>query len=235
MMRELCGAGAAERLREGFEVALVGPPNVGKSTLLNALTGREVAITSDIAGTTRDVIEVRLDLRGLPVTLLDTAGLRDATDSIEEIGVERARIRAAASDLRVLLLEEPGTVPPGIDIRSDDIIVFGKADQGGRTEGFAVSGLTGQGIPELLDWIADVLERRVAGASTISHARQREAIARAITALEAACSALERPVPVLEIAADEVHRGLRALDFLVGKVDVETVLDTIFRSFCLGK
>ena len=110
MDRELAGSRVAERIRDGFEVALVGPPNVGKSTLLNALAGREVALTSELAGTTRDVIEVRLDLDGLALTLLDTAGLRDPGERIEALGIERARRRAAAADLRVFLVDTAGEV-----------------------------------------------------------------------------------------------------------------------------
>ena len=110
MDRELAGSRVAERIRDGFEVALVGPPNVGKSTLLNALAGREVALTSELAGTTRDVIEVRLDLDGLALTLLDTAGLRDAGERIEALGIERARRRAEAADLRVFLVDAPDEV-----------------------------------------------------------------------------------------------------------------------------
>jgi tRNA modification GTPase len=109
--REISGVGVAERIRTGFEVAILGAPNVGKSTLLNALAGRDAAITSDVAGTTRDVIEVRMDLRGLPVTLLDTAGLRDTTDRVEAIGVDRARTRAQSADLRVLLAEPDTPLP----------------------------------------------------------------------------------------------------------------------------
>jgi tRNA modification GTPase len=236
MARELAGGAMAERLREGFEVALVGAPNAGKSTLLNALAGRDVAITSEVAGTTRDVIEVRMDLRGLPVTLLDTAGLRATGDAVERIGVERARDRAAAADLRVVLAEDAGDVAAlGLDLGSDDIVVRAKADLVPGAGGLAVSGLTGVGIGELLDRIAGVLEARAAGAGSLSHARQREAIARAVMALDAAAGFLGTEPPQPELAADSLQQALRALDFLMGRVDVEAVLDVIFASFCLGK
>ena len=110
---EADGAKISERLRDGFEVAIVGAPNAGKSTLLNALAGREAAITSEFAGTTRDVIEVRMDVGGLPVTFLDTAGLRESTDAVESIGIQRAKVRAAAADLRVFLASN-GVMPAGI-------------------------------------------------------------------------------------------------------------------------
>jgi tRNA modification GTPase len=126
---EIKGVGVAERIREGFEVAIVGRPNVGKSTLLNALSGREAAITSEIAGTTRDVIEVRMDLRGLPVTVLDTAGLREAEDRIESLGVERAIARAEKADLRVILLSRRDEPPP-IEVHNGDILAVSKSDVG---------------------------------------------------------------------------------------------------------
>ncbi len=156
LRREAKGATAAERIRDGFEVAIVGPPNVGKSTLLNALAGRDAAITSDIAGTTRDVIEVRMDLRGLPVTILDTAGLRETEDRIETLGVQRAIARAEAADLRVILLESLEDEPLLSPI-DDDIVAVGKADLA-ATESFAVSGRTGAGLDRLIDMIVERLE-----------------------------------------------------------------------------
>ena len=121
MQAQVDGFGAAERIRTGYEVAIVGPPNVGKSTLLNALAGRDAAITSEVAGTTRDVIEVRMELAGLPVTLLDTAGLRETDDTVEKIGVARALERAKAADLRVFLIESDSK--PEFDPAPDDIVI----------------------------------------------------------------------------------------------------------------
>lgn len=226
------GVGIAERIRDGFEVAIVGPPNAGKSTLLNALAGREAAITSEVAGTTRDVIEVRMDLGGLPVTVLDTAGLRATSDSVEEIGIKRALERADASDLRVFLLKD-GDRGVGLDPTADDIVVSGKADLGG--DGFRVSGMTGEGIDVLVARIEQVLSSRAAHAGTAIRARHAAAI-------QVACEALERArIEVLlgpdraELAAEELRSGVRALDTLVGRVDVENILDEVFASFCLGK
>lgn len=228
LRREAQGFAAAERIRDGFEVAIVGRPNAGKSTLLNALAGREAAITSTVAGTTRDVIEVRMDLGGLPVTLLDTAGLRDATDEVEKIGVTRAVDRASAADLRVFLLDECDEVPllapePG------DIVVRGKADRGG-----GVSGLTGVGVPELVALISGRLATRAAGAATINRARHLQAVRTAIGAMESARDELCLPDRV-EHAAESLRQALRALDALIGRVDVENLLDEIFASFCIGK
>ncbi len=233
MVREIDGSRIAERIRDGFEVAIIGAPNTGKSTLLNALAGRDAAITSEIAGTTRDVIEVRMDLRGLPVTFLDTAGLRVAADEIERLGVARAQARAKNADLRVLLLSDEDT-PDMVELFGGDIKIWGKADLrdgGGR----GVSGLTGAGIDQLIGEISDVLGRRVAGAATATHARHRAAIRAAEGALAAAGFELEEGPGRVELAAEEVRSAIRALDGLVGRVDVENLLDEIFSSFCLGK
>ncbi|HQY42559.1 MAG TPA: tRNA uridine-5-carboxymethylaminomethyl(34) synthesis GTPase MnmE [Paracoccaceae bacterium] len=229
---ELRGVGAAERIRDGFEVAIVGRPNAGKSTLLNALAGREAAITSETAGTTRDVIEVRMDIRGLAVTLLDTAGLRDGADKIEAIGIERALERADRADLRVFLLD--GQDVPLLPPRPDDILAWGKADISGR-EGLAVSGKTGQGLDLLVATVADVLGRRAAGAGTMTRERHRRAMTRAIGALESARTEVEAGQNRTELAAEQLRQAIRALDSLVGRVDVEDLLDEIFASFCIGK
>lgn len=229
LRRESGGARAAERIRSGFEVAIIGAPNAGKSTLLNALAGREAAITSEYAGTTRDVIEVRMDMGGLAVTLLDTAGLRETEDHVERIGIRRALDRAEAADLRVFLLSE--TPITGIAPQHEDIVVQGKGDLSGS----GVSGLTGQGLQDLIDAISDRLQRRVADAATITRERHRLAIERAIGALESARSAVEKGPDRAEIAAAELRVAIRALEALVGRVDVENLLDEIFASFCIGK
>lgn len=230
MRRELRGAGIGERLRDGFEVALVGLPNVGKSTLVNRLAGRELALVSDEAGTTRDVLEARLELAGLPVTVLDMAGLRPA-QGVEAAGVARARARAAAADLRVFLVEDERDVGRlEVAVAADDLVVRAKAD---CTRDAGVSGLTGNGVERLLSDIAGVLSRRIGRSGAISHARQRQATERAAEAVARAGRLLEGAA--VELAAEELRLALRSLDFLVGRVDVEAVLDVIFASFCLGK
>lgn len=232
-LRAQCaGIGAAERIRAGFEVAIVGAPNVGKSTLLNALAGREAAITSQHAGTTRDVIEVRMDLGGLPVTLLDTAGLRETEDEVESIGIARARQRAEAADLRVFLIE-PGDRPE-IAPRPDDIILAPKADR--RSDGAAaVSGKTGQGIDALVARITATLADRSAGAGLATRQRHRIAMERAAADLDSALALLAQGPDRYDIAAEEIRAAIRALESLVGRIDVENLLDEIFASFCLGK
>ncbi len=232
LRREVAGVGAAERIRDGYEVAIVGRPNAGKSTLLNALAGREAAITSDVAGTTRDVIEVRMDLRGLPVTLLDTAGLRDSDDRVEAIGIERALERAAAADLRIFLLD--GQDVPLLPPADDDLLVWGKADVAARP-GMAVSGLTGEGLDQLVAAVADRLEKRAAAAGLMTRERHRTAMQVAIASLESAENEVWAGPDRAELAAEHLRQAIRALDSLVGRVDVEDLLDEIFASFCIGK
>jgi len=229
LRREVAGSHAAERIRDGFEVAIVGAPNAGKSTLLNALAGRDAAITSEFAGTTRDVIEVRMDIGGLAVTLLDTAGLRKTADPVEQIGIERALERAKSADLRVFL--ESGEDVPGIMPMPDDITLLGKADVTGK----GVSGKTGQGVPELIAAIGERLLARSAGAGLVTRERHRLAIERAIGAMESAQVEIQKGAARAELAAADLRIAIRALEALVGRVDVENLLDEIFSSFCIGK
>ena len=231
--REVAGVQAAERIRDGFEVAIVGAPNAGKSTLLNQLAGREAAITSDIAGTTRDVIEVRMEIAGLAVTFLDTAGLRQTEDRLEQAGINRALSRAQAADLRLFLMD--GSETPGLTPLADDLVVFGKADTLSGVDGLAVSGLTGAGVPELLARIGGILESRVASAGALVRERHRLAVTAAIAALAESRAEVVRDHSRVELAAEHLRRAVRALDALVGRVDVDDLLGEIFASFCIGK
>ncbi len=230
---EVEGSRIAERIRDGFEVAILGKPNIGKSTLLNALAGREAAITSETAGTTRDVIEVRMDLGGLPVTVLDTAGLRDAKDDVERIGIDRARARGEAADLRVFLVADPDE-HLSMTRQADDIVVVGKADlyTGDHP---AVSGASGFGVSDLVARITGVLEARASIPATAMRARQRISISEALGFISAARVEAEQGESRIEYASENLHRAIHALDVLIGKVDVEHILDEIFSSFCLGK
>ncbi|MEX0282006.1 MAG: tRNA uridine-5-carboxymethylaminomethyl(34) synthesis GTPase MnmE [Arenibacterium sp.] len=229
---EAAGVVMKERVRTGFEVAIIGPPNIGKSTLLNALAAREAAITSEIAGTTRDVIEVRMDLQGLPVTLLDTAGLRDTNDVVESIGVARAKERAGRADLRVFLME-PGQEPV-FPPMTDDILVLGKGDiHAGRAR--SVSGLTGQGLTELSNQIAEILSARIGSSGTATRYRHERAMRESLGFLEQAQQLLSSGEDQYDIAAYTIRSATIALETLVGRVDVEDLLDEIFASFCLGK
>jgi len=232
---QLAGAQAAERIRDGFEVAIIGSPNAGKSTLLNACARREAALTSEIAGTTRDVIEVRMDIGGVPVTLLDTAGLRATTDPLEKAGIARARARADQADLRIFLLcagEDPASLE--MSPREKDIVVQGKADLQ-PSDGFAVSGKTGYGIDALLERIGAVLSARVSTASSVIRERYRLAMLDAVSSLESALDHVSDDADQVDLASEEIRSALRHLDVMIGRVDVEDLLDEIFSSFCLGK
>ena len=231
--REAAGVSAAEQIRDGFEVAIVGPPNAGKSTLLNHLAGREAAITSDIPGTTRDVIEVRMEIAGLPVTFLDTAGLRDTDDPLERIGIERGVARAKAADLRVFLVD--GEPVPGLTPGLGDIFTLAKSDLNTSLVGRAVSGLTGEGVAALVELIGETLQDRVASAGTLVRERHRLAVVAAIAALVEARAEVLRPDSRVELAAEQLRRAVRALDALIGRVDVDDLLGEIFASFCIGK
>lgn len=231
--KEAAGVAAAERIRDGFEVAIVGAPNAGKSTLLNQLAGREAAITSEIAGTTRDVIEVRMEIAGLPVTFLDTAGLRETEDRLEKVGIDRAVARARSADLRLFLTD--GSVPSVLVPTAEDIVVQGKADTISVKTRQAISGLTGEGVPELLARIGEILQARVASAGVLVRERHRLAVNGAITALAEARTEVVRDDSRVELAAEHLRRAVRALDALVGRVDVDDLLGEIFASFCIGK
>jgi tRNA modification GTPase len=235
LQTESDGSRISERVRDGFEVAIIGAPNVGKSTLLNRLAGRDAALTSRIAGTTRDVIEVRMELSGLPVTFLDTAGLRATDDLVENLGIALAVSRAKTADLRVFLVDETGSVDFDILPEPTDLIVFGKSDLLLKAKELSVSGITGNGVSELVERIATVLGERASGAATATRARHRHAIDQAISLLESARHVVSEEPERSELASEDIHQAVRALDSLIGRVDVEHVLDEIFASFCLGK
>lgn len=215
-------------------MAIVGAPNVGKSTLLNRLAGRDAAITSDVAGTTRDVIEVRMDLLGLPVTILDTAGIRESDDVVEKLGVARARERALAADLRVFLAERAEAPETGL-MGPDDIVLRAKGDLVESVAKDAVSGLTGAGVDRLIERIVDVLSTRAQGASVATRDRHRVAFQASLTYLDAARTQLAFGPEGFDLAAAELRMATAAIDQLIGRVDVESLLDEIFSSFCIGK
>ncbi len=230
MEKELRDGRRAERIRHGFEVADIGAPNVGKSTLFNRLAGREAAITSEVAGTTRDVIEVRMDLEGLPVILLDTAGLREgAGDRIEQEGMRRALERAEQADLRVFLGPPPELAKP----RDGDLVVRAKADLE-PGDGPGISGLTGEGVDELLDRIVERLSDKMPGPSLLIRERQRQALERGVAAISEVLALTAGP-HLPEMIAEELRGAIRALDAVVGRVDAENLLEEIFASFCIGK
>lgn len=227
---EIDGSYVAERVRDGFEIAIIGVPNAGKSTLINALAGREAVLVSDIAGTTRDVVELRMDLRGLAVTWLDTAGLRHTEDRVEQMGVAMAKARADAADLRVFLLTEAGEAP-SIEPLPDDLVLVGKADQGGGD----ISGATGEGIDDLLSHVHQVLSARVARIGSSTNLRHRTALELADTALADAELVTASGLDRIDLAAENFRLAIRRLDVLMGRIDVEAILGEVFSSFCIGK
>jgi tRNA modification GTPase len=229
--KEIIGVHTAERIRSGFEVAIVGAPNLGKSTLLNYLVGRDAAITSNVSGTTRDVIEVKLDLRGLPVTILDTAGIRKSDDEVEEIGISRALERSSLSDLRIVLTED-GEYPVGLKKRDTDIICIAKDDQGNRG---GVSGKTGAGIDRLKNNIWDILNNKAQYVGIATRERHKSSMVNAKKFLGNAVVSLRDGPEYYDITAEEIRAATSALDSLIGRIGVEDVLDEVFSSFCLGK
>ncbi len=218
-----------ERLRDGLVFAITGPPNVGKSTLLNALAGREVAIVSPTPGTTRDALETRVVLGGVPVTLVDTAGLRDSTDPIEAEGVRRAKARAQEADLVIRVADPDHGAPDGPGLR-----VMNKSDLGGAVPDGAIgiSALTGAGMGALSQLLAEAARRLTesSGPPPLTRARHRAALQEAVERLEAAERAW-----LPELLAEDVRLAVRSLGRITGEVGVEELLGAIFSQFCIGK
>ncbi|MBK8208702.1 MAG: tRNA uridine-5-carboxymethylaminomethyl(34) synthesis GTPase MnmE [Rhodospirillales bacterium] len=242
--RHLADGQRGQRIRDGFAVVLIGPPNAGKSSLLNGLAGREAAIVDAAPGTTRDVVEVTMDIAGLAVVIADTAGLRQGKGRVEQEGVRRARQRAAAADLRVVVLD--GAVWPEVDditlsmLDDDALIVINKCDLGGLGDELAVgdrpampvSALLGNGLGELIGEIGKRLTERFGDDAAPAPTRARHR--RSLEACAAALARAERP-QASELMAEELRAAAAALGRIVGRVDVEDVLDVVFREFCIGK
>jgi tRNA modification GTPase len=236
IVAHLADARRGERVRDGLTVAIIGAPNAGKSSLLNALARRDIAIVSPEAGTTRDAIEAHLDLGGFPVILIDTAGLRTAEGAIEAEGIARARARAASADLVVALFaaDAPHDAETLAMIDDRAIVVTSKVDLGGLSPRamLAVSTKTGVGMDALIGAltarVADLLADR--GAPPPTRARHREALTNCIAALDASAA-----TPLPELAAEELRVAADALGRIAGRIDIEDMLDAIFRDFCIGK
>jgi tRNA modification GTPase len=240
MLSEFRGAVAeasrGETVRNGFRVVLCGPPNVGKSTLMNALAKRDLAIVTEHAGTTRDVIEIELDLGGLPILLSDTAGLRDTSDAVEAIGVQRSRQVMESADL-VLWLSDAAGDTPAHEVQHERLLVVAtKTDQAEQCPDWADIGISakdGIGLTLLIDKIAETGSRALAGESPlVTNARQ-------LACVETAARHIERlmadDVSALEFVADDLLRCADALQDLVGRIGTEDVLESVFTRFCMGK
>jgi tRNA modification GTPase len=223
-------AGRGEKLREGLFFAITGAPNVGKSTLINALAERDVAIVSEIPGTTRDAVEARIILGGVPVTLVDTAGLRETTDSIEAEGVRRALARARDADLAMTVIEAGWPAPdnPG------HLLIANKADlaRPGPDGALRISAKTGLGLPELRAHLAIAARQMTesSGPPPLTRARHRAALLTAVEHLDAADQA-----DLPELRGEDLRLAMRALGRITGHVGVEDILDTVFSRFCIGK
>jgi tRNA modification GTPase len=241
----LAAQGRSERLREGLVVAISGPPNVGKSTLINLLARREVAIVSPHAGTTRDVIEVHLDLDGYPVTVIDTAGIRESDDPVEQEGVRRARMRAGEADLVLWVIDaqhemtERGDKTPVWVVRNKIDLdpageTVGTTQKAGEGTDFKISASRGDGVAELIEamvaFARDYFSSKEDG--LIGRHRQRELLRETVASLRRSISVVGQGE---ELAAEELRAAANSLGRLLGRVDVEDVLDVIFREFCVGK
>lgn len=242
---------AGEIVRDGFTIVILGAPNVGKSSLLNALARRDVAIVSSVPGTTRDLIEVDLDLGGYAVTLIDTAGLRETSDEIESEGIRRARAKAQYADLRIGVVDASSPNPDSRATReldANDAVLLNKSDlaadratpkfatsSGAPLHTLRVSATSGTGIDELLAWLeAQVVSRAsVTDAMPITRARHRQALEDAGAALQRFLSGDDKRA--LDLAAEDLRVAARALGRITGRVDVEDLLDVIFHEFCIGK
>ncbi len=245
MEAALTTAHRGEKLREGFVVAIAGPVNAGKSTLLNALAKRDVAIVTDIPGTTRDQIEVSLDLNGVPVVLVDTAGIRATTEPIEAEGIRRALARAHEADLVLWLVDAEDRYPPSPPARTAKVIsVRTKTDRlakGVRADApvapvisraLSISVHTGEGMDLLIETLAAEASKLAGEPALVTHARQRHWVSDAIGHL--------RPVVVAdakseELLAENIRQAAQAMGRITGRIDVEEVLDRIFKNFCIGK
>ncbi len=223
--------GRGEMLREGLRLAIIGPPNAGKSSLINALARRDIAIVADTPGTTRDVIELRLDLGGYPVHVADTAGLRETLDAVEAEGVRRALAQARDSNLVLLLLDgsdENATVPEGV---APHLIAWNKADLNWSSprDGLHLSLKNGAGLDALIAALTRLVAEKLDSKSpALSRPRHRAALMEAL-------QSLEHPSDEAELLAEDLRLALRAIGRITGRVDVEEVLDSVFRDFCIGK
>lgn len=240
-------AGQGERLREGLRVAIAGPPNAGKSTLFNRLARREAAIVSPFPGTTRDVLELHLDLGGYPVTMLDTAGIRDASDPVEREGVRRASVQASGADLVLWVIDATGQDKPSTQVPAGAWVVVNKIDLAdlkdekkiesefiNKNAIHFISSATGAGVTELVGAISGFAESFFTReAALVTRERQRAHLRETLVALQGAQQAAQEGRE--EIMAEHLRLAARALGRLLGRVDVEDVLDVIFRDFCIGK
>ncbi len=228
-------SGRGESLREGLRLTILGPPNAGKSSLINALARRDVAIVSDTPGTTRDVVEARLNLGGYLLQVADTAGVRETAEPIEAEGVRRA-LAHASGGMTLLLLDGAAEKPRAglpANLPEPDLIVWNKADLGFVREGLSISLKTGKGVSELLKMLQQKVQHKLeSDAPALTRPRHRHALQEAGAALQ---HGLTAPQDHPELLAEDLRLAMRAIGRITGRVDVEELLDFVFRDFCIGK
>jgi tRNA modification GTPase len=227
-------------VRDGFHVVIVGAPNAGKSSLLNALAGRDVAIVSDEPGTTRDLIEIKLDLKGLAVLVTDTAGLRETEGKVERIGIDRARERASAADLVITLTDLSNPVAPVLnDVEAGATLRVGTksdlaSDPAAGAYDLVISIRTGEGLDDLLETLTKRAEHAAGNLSDPLPTRRRHMELLAETSKEIS-AAIDDEIAPLEVRAEFLRRASHSLGRITGDVDVEDILDVVFSQFCIGK
>ena len=222
-------------IKQGLEIAIIGPPNVGKSTLINNLVKRNVSLTSRIAGTTRDIIEAKVQINGVYVTFLDTAGLRDTKDTIEKKGISLIKKRLKTVALKIFLIKKESDLKSmGVKVGANDLILKSKADRGNSTKYRGISGKTGFGVKDAIDKIGTKLPTIYVNSGVIATYRQQSKTNDLLYLLSDLTTDIKNGLDV-ELIAEKARDGLKIVEELTGKIDTEEVLGIIFKSFCIGK
>ena len=238
-------SGRGERVRHGVDIAIIGAPNAGKSSIINMLAGREAAIVSSEAGTTRDIVEVHMELGALPVRVSDTAGLRETENVVEAEGVRRALARAEDADIRILVVDPHMETSPELDAKLEigDFVLINKQDLGEKNykgnenvlrETFSVSAKSGEGFDEFVVGLESAVQKRYGATeqAVLTRARHRDCVERALTSV---AGAVEKLSVAPELSGSDLRSALHAIKELAGETDIEAVLDRVFSSFCIGK
>ena len=222
-------------IKEGLEIAIIGPPNVGKSTLINNMVKRNVSLTSRIAGTTRDIIEAKVQINGVYVTFLDTAGLRDTKDTIEKKGISIIKKRLKTVALKIFLINKESDLKSiGVKVGPDDLILKAKADRGNNSKYIGISGKTGLGVKDAIDLIGTKLPQFYVNSGVIATYRQQIKTNDLLSLLTDLTTDIKSGLDV-ELVAEKARDGLKIVEELTGRIDTEEVLGIIFKSFCIGK
>ena len=233
---ELSRYKGAELVRDGYDVTILGKPNVGKSLLLNYLAGREKAIVSDQAGTTRDIIELSMDLNGFQVNFFDTAGIHKSKNPIEKIGIARAIEKGNASNMRIFILENNDLVEDfDINFSQNDLLLSAKGDLNQNTKHLGISGKTGIGVDKMLSLISNNIKSAADQSSILINERHKKVIQDTVLALYSAQDEIYKDDMRIEIVAECLRSAITQFDLLIGKINVDDILGSVFSSFCIGK